>query len=271
MNIIKITELKTKESGLHYYNKEYLMDWIIKKNVIFRDQKGYDFIIDIDYLEFGSLESYVYKESGGMEIYHSGQCGICYQFYHSIDYETIENCDNIDKLFNSEKLREIISKYNSLYDYLEFEENKLYNERFSSIKNEIWNDNILHRNEYNIYYKSHPCNFCKYKGIAECIFIFDMAFSHKGEIKIAVEVNNTSPVKKNKIAFCKANDITLLQVNAKDINRVTLRNIKIVPCEILNINKSSCVKYLRDLRVHSTEKICLTSIRDLFYKLYGIV
>jgi len=269
---MKITELKTKESGLHYYNKGYLMDWIIKKNVIFRDKKGYDFIIDIDYLEFGSLESYVYKETGGMEIYHSGQCGICYHQYHqSIDYEIIENCDNIDKLFNYKKLRKIMSKYNSLYDYLEFEENKLYDERFSNIKNDIWNENILHKNDYSIYYKSHPCNFCKYKGIAECIFIFDMAFSHKGEIKIAVEVNNTSPVKKNKIAFCKENGITLLQVNAKDINRVTLRDIKIVPCEILNINNPSCINYLGNLMIHSTEKICSTSIRNLFYRLYNIV
>ena len=98
-----------------------------------------------------------------------------------------------------------------------------------------------------------------------------MAFSHKGEIKIAVEVNNTSPVKKNKIAFCKENGITLLQVNAKDINRVTLRNIKIVPCEILNINNPSCIKYLGSLMIYSTEKICSTSIRDLFYRLYDIV
>ena len=101
-----------------------------------------------------------------------------------------------------------------------------------------------------------------------------MAFSHKGEIKIAVEVNNTSPVKKNKIAFCKANDITLLQVNAKDINKVTLRDIKIVPCEIINLNKSirgsNCIKYLKDLKKDNIEKICLTSMYDLFYKLYGI-
>ena len=271
MFIIKITELKTKESGLHYYNKGYLMDWITKKNVIFRDQKGYDFIIDIDYLEFGSLESYVYKESGGIEPYHSGQCYQCYQHYQCVNSEIYNNNINIDKLFSSEKLRDIMSKYNSLYDYLEFEDNKLYDERFSSIKKEIWNENILHVKEYNTYYKSHPCNFCKYKGIAECIFIFDIVFSHKGEIKIAVEVNNTSPVKKNKIAFCKENDITLIQVNAKDVNRVTLRNIKIVPCEILSINKySGGMKYLKDLSEHSTETICLNSVHDLFYKLYGI-
>lgn len=274
MFIIKITELKTKESGLHYYNKGYLMDWIIKKNVIFRDQKGYDFIIDIDYLEFGSLESYVYKESGGMEIYHSGQCSNC--FYPEIA-EEINNIDKNDynEYGNSEKLREISNKYCNI-DINEAikESEKLFNERFLNLEIDKWENNILYRNKYNIYYKTHPCNFCKYKGVAECIFIFDMAFSHKGEIKIAVEVNNTSPVKKNKIAFCKANDITLLQVNAKDINRVTLRNTKIVPCEILNINKSissgSCITYIKDLRKDSTEKICLISIHDLFYKLYGI-
>jgi len=207
-----------------------------------------------------------------MEIYHSGQC---YQCINPEITEEINDIDDYDEFGNSEKLRKISNRYNSYDEYLDFEEDISYNERFSDLENtNIWNDNILFRNQYNIYYKSHPCNFCKYKGIAECIFIFDMAFSHKGEIKIVVEINNTSPVKKNKIDFCKENDITLIQINAKDINRVTLRDTKIVPCEILNINKSissgSYITYIKDLRKDSTEKFCLTSIHDLFYKLYGI-
>jgi len=55
---------------------------------------------------------------------------------------------------------------------------------------------------------------------------------------VAVEVNNTSPVKRNKIKFCKENNITLIQVGAKAINLVTQRENKIVPCEVFNINNS---------------------------------
>jgi len=198
---MKITELKSNEGGLHYYNKSYLMDWIINKEIIFQDQEGYRFYIDINRMEFGSMESYVYEKSGEMEPYSSGQCFQCF---------SIETEEQLDEL--------------------------LYNKFTNS--NREWNKNILTKDKDYEYFKSHPCNFCKYKGVANCIFIFDIAFSHKGKIEVAVEVNNTSPVKWNKIKFCKENNITLIQVGAKAINYVTQRENKIIPCEVLNINNS---------------------------------
>lgn len=199
---MKITELKSNEGGLHYYNKGYLMDWIINKEVIFQNQEGYRFYINIDRMEFGSMESYVYKISREMEPYSSGQCFQCFN---------IETEEQLDEL--------------------------LYNKFIDS--NREWNKNILIKDDNYEYFKSHPCNFCKYKGVADCIFIFDIAFSHKGKIEVAVEVNNTSPVKWNKIKFCEENNITLIQVGAKAVNRVTQRENKIVPCEVLNINNST--------------------------------
>jgi hypothetical protein len=201
---MKITELKSNEGGLHYYNKGYLMDWIVNKEVVFQDQKGYRFYINVDYMEFGSMESYVYKESGVMEPYDSGQC-----------------CDCIKALTPEE--------YDELFDM-----------RFSNEIDERneWNKNIVAKDNNHIYYKTHPCNFCKYKGVVDCILVFDIAFARKGEIKIAIEVNNTSPVKWNKLDFCQKNDITLIQVEAKEINFATQRINKIVSCEVLNIGES---------------------------------
>jgi len=89
---MKITEIKSNESGLHYYNKGYLMDWIINKEVAFKDQEGYKFYINIDRMEFGSMESYVYKESKGMEPYSSGQCCQCFN---------IEIEEQFDELLNN--------------------------------------------------------------------------------------------------------------------------------------------------------------------------
>jgi len=166
------------------------MDWIVNKEVTFQDQNGYRFIIDVDRLEFGSMESYVYKNMGSLEPYHSGQCWDCIQ------------------PTSSEEFDELI--INNL------------------IFGEAWRDSIIVLNNDYAYFKIHPCNFCKYKGNVDCILIFDIAFARKCEIKIAIEVENTSPVKWNKLKFCKENDITLIEVKAKDINNVTLRENKII-------------------------------------------
>jgi len=188
------------------------MDWIVNKDVIFQDQEGYRFHIDIDRMGFGSMESYVYKESGVMEPYHSGQCCQCIKAY---TYE--EDCE-------------------------------LFDTRFSDSERGKWNQNILIMDEDYTYFKSHPCNFCKYKGVADCIFIFDIAFSHKGKIEIAVEVNNTSPVKKNKLAFCIENDITLIQIDAKEVNLATQRINKIVDCEVLYTGSSTNgLRYIKSI------------------------
>jgi len=204
---MKITELKSNEGGLHYYNKGYLMYWIVNKEVIFQDQDGYRFVVDIDRLGFGSMESYVYKNTDSLEPYYSGQC-----------------CDCIKEMFGK------ITKK---------KHDKLFDVRFDDTTNGDWNKNIIimdHDYDNGIdytYYKSHPCNFCRYKGAVDCILIFDIAFARKGEIKIAIEVENTSPVKWNKLKFCKENNITLVEVKAKDINNVTLRQNKIIYGHIL--------------------------------------
>jgi len=230
---MKITELKSNEGGLHYYNKGYLMDWIVNKDVVFQNQEGYKFYINTDRMEFGSMESYIYKESGVMEPYHSGQCGECIRFK--------EKKFNYNKKLKGNRMVKIKGCYDEQIANIY---SKLISVRFSDMPNGEWNKNILIMDEDYTYFKSHPCNFCKYKGVADCIFIFDIAFSHKGKIEVAVEVNNTSPVKWNKLKFCRENEITLIQVCAKEVNLATQRINKIVSCEVLNIGKYSVLNFI---------------------------
>jgi len=237
INLIKITELKTNEGAIHYYNKKYLYDWILKKDIIFHDQYGNEFTIDIDNMQFSSMESYVYedilKESGSPECYHGGCCGfLCINF----------KSNYIPKRFKyNKKLTNRIVKVKYYELYFDKINDKLCDRKF--ILNNKWKKNIIVNHSENIiphnaFFKIHPCNFCKYKGIANCILIFDIAFARKGQIEVAVEVENTSPVKWNKLNFCKQNNITLIEVKAKDIIRSNFVNSidkKHVYCEVLNM------------------------------------
>ena len=197
------------------------MDWIVNKEVTFQDQNGYRFTVDVDRLGFGSMESYVYKHTGAMEPYYSGKCCYC-----------------IEAMFGK------ITKK---------KHDKLFDARFDDITNGDWNKNIIimdHDYDDGIdydYYKTHPCNFCRYKGAVDCILIFDIAFARKGAIIVAIEIENTSPVKWNKLKFCKETETTLIEVKAKDINNVTLRENKIVQCDVLhkgNLTGTNGLKYI---------------------------
>jgi len=188
-------------------------------------------------MQFSSMESYVYedilKESDSAECYHSGCCGfLCINF----------KSNYIPKRFKYNKttsLNRIVKvKYYELY--FDKINNKLCDGKF--ILNSKWKKNIIVNHSDNIipqnaFFKIHPCNFCKYKGIANCILIFDIAFARKGQIEVVVEVENTSPVKWNKLNFCRENDITLIEVKAKDIIRSNFASFidkKHVYCEVLN-------------------------------------
>lgn len=231
---IKITELKHKESGLHYYNKKYLLDWIIDKSVIFKDLYDNYFYINIDNFEFCSQESYVYEHSEASEPYHSGHCGLCYTYKK-------KKFNSNTKYFNKDDTYKIIKV--NYYEQLLIKNHKLSQQRFL-YDSEAWKENIIYNphkdNLFNqeTFFRTHPCNFCKYKGVTECILIFDIAFAHEGKIELALEIKNTSPAKWNKIKFCKENNITLIQIDAKEIVRAnfTLRDKKFVSCEMLNIS-----------------------------------
>jgi len=230
---------------IHYYNKEYLYDWIIKKDVVFHDQYGNEFTIDIDNMQFSSMESYVYedilKDSGSPECYHGGCCGfLCINFKSNY----IPKRFKYNKTTNTNRIVKV--KYYELY--FDKINNKLCDRKF--ILNNKWKKNIIVNHSENIiphnaFFKIHPCNFCKYKGIANCILIFDIAFARKGQIEVVVEVENTSPVKWNKLNFCKGNDITLIEIKAKDIIRTNFKDLndkKYVYCEVLN--KGSGINYI---------------------------
>jgi len=190
-------------------------------------------------MQFGSMESYVYedilKDSGSPECYHGGCCGfLCINFKSNYIQKRVK----YNKTLSTNRIIKV--KYYELY--FDKINDKLHDRKF--VHNNKWKKNIIVNHSeniepYNAFFKIHPCNFCKYKGIANCILIFDIAFARKGQIEVAVEVENTSPVKLNKINFCKENDITLIEVKAQDIIRSNFTDWiaeKHVYCDVLNMS-----------------------------------
>ena len=197
-----ITNLHNNEGGVHYYSKEYLLDWIIDENVIFVDENKHMFKIKMNIVDFISTESYVYKETESTEPYSSGNCCSC------LDYDI----DNYD---------------------LRFKDNM-----------GAFNENMIICDDEKKIFKTHPCNFCKYKGINNCIFIFDIGVAHKGSYDLAIEMVDTSPIKSNKIAYCKKNDIGLIEITAKNVMRLH-NDIKYLPCRVINQKQlNNCIQYL---------------------------
>lgn len=235
---------------------------------MFHDQYGNEFTIDIDNMQFGSMESYVYedilKESGSPECYHSGCCGfLCINF----DSNFIPKRFKYNKTISTKRIVKV--KYYELY--FDKINDKLCDRKF--IINNKWKKNIITNHSenpipQNAFFKIHPCNFCKYKGIANCILIFDIAFARKGQIEVVVEVENTSPIKWNKLNFCKENDITLIEVKAKDVIRSNFTNWiaeKHIYCDVLNMEKG--IKLIEEDLEEESEDIKYDKLYCKFVKL----
>lgn len=75
-------------------------------------------------------------------------------------------------------------------------------------------------------FKELPCEKCVKRNYGKYMtggnkfasYRADLAYGYEGKHKIWLEIENTSPCSKNKIDFCKNNDITLLEISSYDVN-----------------------------------------------------
>lgn len=252
---MKITGLKSRESGKHFYYKQYLLDWIMMKRVTFINQNQEWFNININRFDFISLESYVYGEQVSEPFTSEYFCTSCLPKFNLEDYKNNlkqdkniyydyfkklnaledfickNDCVECDAPCNSEKINQFHEENADIENELENLGYERMNQCFNMTQNEF-NKSIMDKYELenvNIFYE-HPCNSCQYKGKLDVIFIFDIGFSANGIYKLAIEIENTSPVKPNKIKFCKDNKIVLIEVNANELIRNNFKDYKYVKC-----------------------------------------
>lgn len=181
-----LSKIKSKESGRHYMAKKLLFEWLEDRDVTFISHNGKD-TISFSNWDFMSMEAYTGKNSTFL-----GHC------FNPID----ENCFRCESENN----------------YLQSSEpNTYYPTKEEKYIHGAYNKNISILNDDIETHYSHPCNFCKYRSNLDVGFIFDIAMSREGIYKTAIEIVYTSPVKRNKIEFCKRHHIKLISLYYKDI------------------------------------------------------
>jgi hypothetical protein len=208
-----INELNINEGKKHLEAKSKLFERIVDDNIIFLDQ--FQNKLYLSSWEFAAMESYVYKDIGIAEPYSSGYCTGCMPspdsklFNFSQEYYELISSDDFNGKI-PEKDEVILEFYNRRMS-------RIFNRRFENSAEFNKNIYILVPENDITAFNSHPCNLCKYKNNIHIRFIFDIGLSHEGAYKTAIEIMNTSPVKKNKLDFCMKNDINLIEINANDI------------------------------------------------------
>lgn len=210
-----IDKIESNESIEHKEAKFKLFDRLVDTRFTFINQFGKELnVTPKSTWDNLYMEAYVYKGNNTNDPYTNSPCSMCYskteEFISRIDsskkdvYEKFAEAD--EYCFNN---RFITSEFN----------HNLY-----TLDHDYWTEDDGNERICNTYstFHAHPCSICKYKGKLDCIAIFDIAGSRKGNYTIAIEVVKTSHCSENKIKFCKDKNLFLIEVDYKDI--LSLKN-----------------------------------------------
>lgn len=216
-----IHELNINESKEHKEAKFKLFEKIVDGEFTFITQYNEEIKIkQFNDWEYIYMEAYIYKElENAYDPYKNQHCYMCIEGY----------LNSIGKQFNFEE-------YDENYEFYDAEKfsRREYNENLYTFDKEKWTATYL----------SHPCSICKYKGKLDCIMIFDIGLSRKGDYTYAIEIVKSSTCTPNKIKYCMDKNLPILEVDYRDILNLSDED-KSVKCNLLWGYKDKDNKILR--------------------------
>lgn len=172
-----ISEMKNRESGKHWRAKQLLAEFIADGKCVITDGKHTIDFADVGW-QYMILEGLTVNwEDDYVDAPYDGHCNYI--------------CGEQDGvLFDTKKCANSTAEYNR---------------------------NIMYKDGNRAVFQSDPCRMCIFKNKLDVRFSFDVVLRNKGTYKIAIEIVNTSPVKRDKKDYCEKNRITLIEIDWKSI------------------------------------------------------
>lgn len=144
---MKISKLRSHENGKHYFQKQYLYQWILDEKVTFMTQDNKKYKINMDNISFSTMESYIFTCSSEIYPYYQEDCLNCFHlknYKKSLlsNYLNKEELNLYNKVLELDKIKEKILYSISDLDNTKEDNLKLNKElEYYDIKQrEIWKE-----------------------------------------------------------------------------------------------------------------------------------